>query len=227
MVKPTYEKRKMKTVILFDLDGTVIDSTEAILDGFRVAFETFGGVVPSDELIKKEIGHTLENMFLTLGVEESKVDAHVHAYKMHYRVISCEKTILLEGAREAIVEASQFATLGVVTTKTGEYSTILLEHMGLMEYFSVLIGREHVENPKPHAEPILKALAKLEHDRNKTWMIGDTCMDMDAAKNAGVKSVAVTSGYATHSMLKNCSSSICSNALEAIDYIKKTDENYK
>ena len=211
----------MKPVILFDLDGTVIDSTEAILDGFRVAFEKFGETVPSDEAIKNEIGHTLENMFRTLGVEEMYIDEHVWAYKMHYRVISCEKTLLLKGASDAIIEASKFATLGVVTTKTGEYSTILLEHMGLMEYFSVLIGREHVENPKPHKEPILKALAKLEHDKNTTWMIGDTCMDIDSAKNAGVHSVAVTSGYATHSMLQNCASFVCENIVEAIEHIKK------
>ena len=217
----------MKPVILFDLDGTVIDSTEAILDGFKVAFETFGGEVPSDEAIKNEIGHTLENMFRTLGVEESLVDEHVHAYKMHYRVISCEKTVLLKGAREAILEASKFATLGVVTTKTGEYSTILLEYMGLMDYFSVLIGREHVENPKPHKEPILKALAKLEHDKSKTWMIGDTCMDIESANSAGVHAIAVTSGYATHSMLQNCASYVCNNVLEAIEHIKKNDENYK
>lgn len=217
----------MKTVILFDLDGTVIDSTEAILDGFRVAFETFGGEVPSDEMIKKEIGYPLENMFLTLGVEKDKVDAHVHAYKMHYRVISCDKTVLLEGAREAIIEASKFATLGVVTTKTGEYSSILLEHMELMKYFDVLIGREHVENPKPDKEPILKALAKLEHDKSKTWMIGDTCMDIDSASNAGVNSIAVTSGYATRSILEECASIICKNLEEAIDIIKKSDGNYK
>ena len=217
----------MKPVILFDLDGTIIDSTEAILDGFRVAFERFGGVVPSDELIKNEIGHTLENMFLTLGVPNDRVDEHVHAYKMHYRVISCEKTILLEGAREAVEKASEFATLGVVTTKTGEYSTILLEHMGLMKYFKVLIGREHVEFPKPHAEPILKALMKLEHDKSKTWMIGDTCMDIDSAKNADIESIAVTSGYATHSVLQNCASFICKNLLEAVDYIQKIDGNYK
>ena len=217
----------MKPTILFDLDGTVIDSTEAILDGFRVAFEKFGEDVPDDEAIKNEIGHTLENMFLTLGVEQSRVDEHVHAYKMHYRVISCEKTILLEGAREAIIEASKFATLGVVTTKTGEYSTILLEHMGLMNYFSVLIGREHVKYPKPHEEPILKALAKLEHDKNTSWMIGDTCMDIESAKNAGINSIAVTSGYATHSMLQNCASFICNSVVEAIEHIKKNDENYK
>jgi len=216
----------MKPVILFDLDGTIIDSTEAILDGFKVAFETFGGVVPSDEAIKNEVGHTLENMFLTLGVEEEKVDAHVHAYKMHYRVISCEKTVLLEGAREAIIKASKFATLGVVTTKTGEYSRILLEHMELMKYFDVLIGREDVTYPKPHQEPILKALEQLKHDKNSTWMIGDTCMDINSAKNAGVNPIAVTSGYATHAMLQNCSSRIYNNIKEAIEFIKNSDTNY-
>jgi len=71
LIKIKEKREKMKPVILFDLDGTIIDSTEAILDGFRVAFETFGGVVPSDEAIKNEVGHTLENMFLTLGVEEA------------------------------------------------------------------------------------------------------------------------------------------------------------
>jgi phosphoglycolate phosphatase len=217
----------MKPVILFDLDGTVIDSTEAILEGFRVAFETLGGEIPKEAAIKNEIGHTLENMFLTLGVENSRVDEYVKTYKLHYRIISCEKTILLEKARAAIEEASSFATLGVVTTKTGEYSVILLEHMHLMHYFSVLIGREHVENPKPHKEPILKALTKLEHDKNRTWMIGDTCMDIDSAKNAGVKSIAVTSGYATHSMLEKCASIICENVLEAVQYIKNNDKNYK
>jgi len=216
-----------KPVILFDLDGTLIDSTEAILDGFRVAFESVGQSVPSNEAIKQEIGHTLEDMFSTLGVHQDEVDAYVHRYKMHYRLISCQKTILLEGAREAVEEASKFATLGVVTTKTGEYSRILLEHMNLMHYFSVLIGREHVENPKPHKEPILKALIKLEHDKNNTWMIGDTCMDIESAKHAEVNSIAVTSGYASRSVLRNCASTICKTAREAIEYIKKSDKNYK
>lgn len=221
------KKENMKTVILFDLDGTLIDSTEAILESFKVAFETFGETVPSDEAIKNEIGHTLENMFITLGVEEEGVSAHVQAYKMHYRTIHCAKTMLIEGAREAVEEASRFATLGVVTTKTGQYSMELLVHMNLMHHFEVLIGREHVENPKPHKEPILKALTKLEHDKNRTWMIGDTCMDIDSARDAEIHSIAVTSGYATHSMLEKCASTLCKSIVDAIDYIKKSDENYK
>jgi len=216
-----------KPVILFDLDGTLIDSTEAILESFQVAFKSFGTEVPPVDDIKREIGHTLENMFLTLGVDQKKVKAYVNAYKMHYRVISCEKTILLEGAREAVIEASKFATLGVVTTKTGEYSTILLEHMGLMSYFKVLIGREHVKNPKPDAEPILKALQILKRDVNSVWMIGDTPMDILSAKSAKVNDIAVTSGYGSARELEKYASKVCNNALGAVKFIKNSDENYK
>jgi len=81
-------------IILFDLDGTLIDSTEAILESFSVAFRTFNDEVPSNDAIKAEIGHPLDAMFITLGVEDVKVWDYVDAYKMHYRQISCAKTVL-------------------------------------------------------------------------------------------------------------------------------------
>jgi len=208
-------------IILFDLDGTLIDSTEAILESFAVAFKTFGQVVPDDALIKAEIGHPLDAMFSTLGVAKAEVDAYVHAYKMHYREISCAKTVLLPEAREAVELAFKNATLGVVTTKTAKYSIELLEHMGLMAYFEVLIGREDVINPKPHPEPIQKALVKLPSDTNDIWMIGDTCMDMLAAKSAKVASVGVTCGYGTSESLASCTDNIYQNALEAVRFIAK------
>jgi len=107
--------------ILFDLDGTLIDSTEAILESFSVAFDTFKEEAPADELIKAEIGHPLDHMFTKLGVSQEKVWDYVNAYKMHYRKISCDKTVLLPNAREAVELASRYATLGVVTTKTAKY----------------------------------------------------------------------------------------------------------
>ena len=206
-------------IILFDLDGTLIDSTEAILESFTVAYKTFEAEVPADTLIKAEIGHPLDAMFQTLGVEEGKVWDYVHAYKMHYRKISCEKTVLLPEAREAVELASKHATLGVVTTKTAKYSIELLEHMGLMDYFEVLIGREDVENPKPHPEPVYKALSKLQSDTTKCWMVGDTCMDMHAAKAAGIEAIAVTCGYGTKEILGQCTENIHKNALDAITFI--------
>ncbi len=208
-------------IILFDLDGTLIDSTEAILESFSVAFKTFNDVVPDDSLIKAEIGHPLDHMFRTLGVEEEKVWEYVNAYKMHYRKISCAKTILLPNATEAVMLANTIATLGVVTTKTAKYSIELLEHMGLMQYFEVLIGREDVLYPKPHPEPIQKALAKLPTVTDKVWMIGDTCMDMYCAKEANVGGIGVSCGYGTKESLEKCSDKLCQNALEAVQFIAK------
>jgi len=206
-------------IILFDLDGTLIDSTEAILESFGVAFETFANIIPKEAAIKDEIGHPLDVMFSTLGVQKSEVDAYVHAYKMHYREISCAKTVLLPHAREAIVLAGKYAKLGVVTTKTAKYSIELLEHMGLMSYFDVLVGREDVENPKPHPEPILKALSKLQSATNKYWMIGDTPMDILAANAANISSVGVTCGYADERLLLAHTKNVSKTALEAVKFI--------
>ncbi len=211
----------MKKIILFDLDGTLIDSTEAILESFGVAFKTFEEEVPHETRIKAEIGHPLDVMFVTLGVDETIVADYVHAYKMHYREISCAKTVLLPLAREAVELASKHATLGVVTTKTAKYSIELLEHMGLMSYFEVLIGREDVQNPKPHPEPIEKALASLSADASEIWMIGDTEMDMFAAKAAKVSSVGVTCGYGSAESLILCTDNVCDTALRAVEFIVK------
>ena len=205
--------------ILFDLDGTLIDSTEAILESFEVALGTFGEVLPNVAAIKAEIGHPLDVMFRTLGVTEEKVWDHVHAYKQHYRKISCEKTLLLPSALEAIKLASQHATLGIVTTKTAEYSREMLEYMGVMHYFDVLIGREDVTHPKPHPEPVLKAVSKLNANTNQCWMIGDTPMDLLAAKAAGIESIAVTCGYADRDTLLEHTENLVPNALEAVKFI--------
>jgi phosphoglycolate phosphatase len=138
---------------------------------------------------------------------------------MHYRQISCAKTVLLPDAQAAVELASQHATLGVVTTKTAKYSIELLEHMGLMSYFDVLIGREDVEYPKPHPEPILKALSKLQSDTTKYWMIGDTPMDILAAQAARINAVAVTCGYADESVLLTYTDNVSQSALEAVKFI--------
>jgi len=207
-------------IVLFDLDGTLIDSTEAILESFAAAFKHFGKPVPPIEEIKALIGYPLETMFERLCVPDHEVDAYVTAYKAHYRMVHLQKTVLLPKAKEAVILADGHAKLGVVTTKTGKYSRELLEYLGLMQYFDVLIGRQDVVHPKPHPEPILKALSKLGRaTTEKSWMIGDTCMDMEAAKAASIDGVGVTCGYSDRKVLEKCTDHIRENTYEAVQFI--------
>lgn len=208
-------------IILFDLDGTLIDSTEAILESFHNSFDVYKHPHPSDEAIKALIGYTLEDMYSGLGVEESLVDMYVKTYKEYYRVISCEKTQLLENAKEAVVQASKIAELGIVTTKTGKYSEVIMENFDLMKYFEVLIGREHVQNPKPHEEPILKALESFDTKGKEIWMIGDTKLDLISAQNAEVNSIGVLSGYGSKSNLQEHTKIVLEDALCAIQYLQE------
>ena len=207
-------------IILFDLDGTLIDSTEAILESFHNSFKVHNFKAPSDEEIKALIGYPLDEMYNSLGVNKDEVWDYVATYKEYYRVISTQKTELLPFAKEAVEKASEFATLAIVTTKTGKYSQVLMEHFELMQYFEVLIGREHVQNPKPHAEPILNALEQLGLEDTDIWMIGDTKLDLISAKNAGVNAVGVLSGYDNIKTLKKFTNIIKNDALEAVKYLK-------
>jgi phosphoglycolate phosphatase len=214
-------------IILFDLDGTLIDSTEAILESFHNSFNHFGVAHPSDESITKLIGYPLDIMYSELGIEDSLVWSYVDVYKLHYRKISTQKTILLPFAKESVVKASKFARLGIVTTKTALYSRELMENFGLMDYFEILIGREDVKNPKPHEEPILKAIEALEMIsatkvlKSECWIIGDTLLDIDSAKAAKIGAIGVTSGYGTKNILeKNCDI-VCENSLKAVEILQK------
>jgi phosphoglycolate phosphatase len=207
-----------KINILFDLDGTLIDSTHAILESFGVAYQNMNQNKPDDELIKAQIGHPLEDMFVTLGVDRNEVEAFVYHYKMHYRKINQAMTTLLPYAKEAIEEAHRVAHLAVVTTKTSQYAIELLKHLGVFDYFDAFVGRDDVEFPKPHPEPILKALKALDNGYS-SWMIGDTCMDMQSAKAANINAIGVECGYVSLEELKKCSTIIKSDALEAVNVV--------
>jgi len=209
-------------VILFDLDGTLIDSTDAILSTFYHSFEkkdfNFRG---TQENIKDLIGYPLDVMYGELGVPKEFVFEFVDEYKKRYREISLDMTLLLEDTIETLELASQHARLGIVTTKTTHYSIPLLEHMGIMRYFECIIGRQEVINPKPHPEPILKAMEMMNVSNKEfdIYMIGDTKLDLIAAKEAKIKGVGVLCGYGKIGELSKYSELIENNSLLAVKRI--------
>ncbi|NLK66880.1 MAG: HAD-IA family hydrolase [Campylobacteraceae bacterium] len=206
-------------IILFDLDGTLIDATVSITNAFKKSFLENETAYPGDEAVISLIGHPLDIMLSKLNISDDKISNFVESYKNNYKNSHLETTKLLPGAREAIIMASEFAKIGVVTTKTSTFSKTLLESMGLRKYFKTIIGRDDVENPKPNKEPIDKALSNIGNfEGKKIYMIGDTKLDLLAAKSAGINGIGVTCGYGKN--LEEYSNLIFPTTLDAVKYLK-------
>jgi phosphoglycolate phosphatase len=159
-------------------------------------------------------------MFEKLLVPKVQIDMFVDSYKVLYRKINHQYTKLLPNALQSLKLASSFATLGIVTTKTTKYTTPMLEHFDILSYFDVVIGRQEVINPKPHPEPILKALQSLNPKPNSSiYMIGDTILDMQSAKDAQVCGVGVLCGYGSFELLSKYSQIVTQDSLQAVQTI--------
>jgi phosphoglycolate phosphatase len=202
------------------MDGTLIDSTPAILESFDAAFKKMNINFSDIEKIPPLIGYPLDIMFEKLGIHADMAEEFVAAYKAHYKTIAIQKTVLINGAKEAVEIAATFANIGIVTTKTSIYTKEILKHFGLLKFFKAVIGREDVKNPKPHPEPVLKALLALNSDAKNAWIIGDMILDLMAAKEAGINSVGVLCGYGKEEDLMQLTDKIAEDTLHAVTFIR-------
>lgn len=211
----------MNKTILFDLDGTLIDSTDAILNSFQGAFKALGLTSKNNEEIKNLIGYPLEQMFRMLYPDKVNLSKEfVLAYREIYAQIYLEQTTLLPKAKEALELGSEIADLGIVTTKGGKFTPILLDYLGVKKFFKTLITFEDVTNPKPSSEPIILALKGLNKTQENAYMIGDTILDIQVAISANITPLALTCGYGNENELK-AHSMVFLNAYEAVNYIAR------
>ncbi|AJK73325.1 HAD family hydrolase [Campylobacter jejuni] len=211
----------MNKTILFDLDGTLIDSTDAILNSFQGAFKALGLTSKNNEEIKNLIGYPLEQMFRMLYPDKVNLSKEfVLAYREIYAQIYLEQTTLLPKAKEALELGSEIADLGIVTTKGGKFTPILLDYLRVKKFFKTLITLEDVTNPKPSSEPIILALKGLNKTQENAYMIGDTILDIQAAISANITPLALTCGYGNENELK-AHSMVFLNAYEAVNYIAR------
>jgi pyrophosphatase PpaX len=180
-------------VVLFDLDGTLIDSAAVILASFHHATETVLNRRVSDEQILAQVGGTnLETQMALL--DPDRVDELVEVYRAHndpsYDSLAC-----FAGIVEVLCALKRDGRrLGVVTAKRRPTVERVFAGAGIGEYFDVVVGSDSTTRHKPDPEPILHALAELGAQAGEAAYVGDSPFDMAAARAAGVYGVAVAWG---------------------------------
>ncbi len=180
-------------VVLFDLDGTVIDSGGIILASMRHASrEVLGRVIADAELMQAVGGPGLEAQMAALDPE--RVDELVSVYRAHNEPLHEELVCCagMEGALERL--RADGRRLGVVTAKRRATVELAFEHVPLGHLFETIVGGDETERHKPDPEPLLLAAERLGARPEDTVYVGDSPFDIRAAKAAGMGSVGVTWG---------------------------------
>lgn len=177
--------------LLFDFDGTLLDTNELIVQTFlTVLGEHFPGEYGREDVLHF-IGPSLEQTFTNIAPD--KVNELSDQYRRLNRTLHDDLVSEYDGVTETLrMLKSRGLKMAIVSTKREETILHGLRLMGVDDVFDVLVALDHVQNPKPHPEPLELALRLLEADREDALMIGDNSHDIEGGKNAGVRTAGVS-----------------------------------
>jgi pyrophosphatase PpaX len=183
------------STFLFDLDGTLIDSIELILRSYRHTLRAHRGVEPPDAVWMSGLGTPLSVQFRHFTDDPAEIDAMVATYRAYNLAHHDALVRPYDGVVEAVRElAKRGKTLGLVTSKMRSGALRGLRLAGLEEAFGVIVGSDEVTHPKPHPEPVLVALERLDAAPADTVFIGDSRHDLECGRAARVRTAAVLWG---------------------------------
>jgi len=182
------------TTIIFDLDGTLIDSSDGIVEAFNHALKQFDLPVQPPERITPMIGFPVEHMFSEFtdnSIVELKSAFHTKAMATVVRASQP-----LEGAEESIKSLFESGfKLGIATTKIRVHIDGILDKLEWGEYFEAVIGGDEVSQVKPHPEQFELLLNRMSANCDNAAVVGDTVNDILAARQLGITEIAVRSPY--------------------------------
>jgi phosphoglycolate phosphatase len=191
-------------LLVFDWDGTIIDSASTIAECIRSAAADLGLPVPSEERAKHVIGLGLHDALrgTVPDLRPERMPEFVERYRAHFRAGE-EKMGLFAGMRELIEQLSARHTLGIATGKSRRGLDRALEATGLRPYFRASRCADETQ-PKPDPAMLLELMAELDVAADNALMIGDTTHDLEMARAAGVDALAVTYGAHGAAGLMDC-----------------------
>ena len=177
--------------ILFDFDGTLINTNDVIIEAWQYTYKHYGREEQPVAYITKFFG---EPLITTMAREFPAVDPLESAeiYRARQREMASALVSVFPGIEDLLRSLKERGyRLGIVTSRTGESTRNYLDTFGLGGYFDAIVSCDDTDKHKPDPEPALLGLAKLGAAADEALMIGDSYFDMKCANNAGVATVLV------------------------------------
>lgn len=181
--------------IFFDLDGTLTDAGEGIMNCAELALRHFGLPVPSREQMRVFVGPPLHDTFVRFGVPSDKADEAVAVYRSRYVPIGKFENVPYPGIREMLETLrSHGHRLFVATSKPEAVSIEILEHFGLAEFFEIICGAS-LDTSRIHKADVIAYLLQRIGSKENAIMVGDTAFDILGAAAHAIPAIGVAWGY--------------------------------
>lgn len=189
---------KRRDLLIFDLDGTLIDSKRDLTDSVN-ATRAWKQLPPlPDDIVSAYVGNGA-SMLIRRALPHLTVEEHADAHKFflqYYRDHMLDATVLYPGVREALDRLhANSVTMAILTNKPVKFSVRLIAGLKLDAHFFRIYGGNSFEEKKPHPVGIEKLIEESGADREHTVMVGDSAVDVTTARNAGVQACGVSWGF--------------------------------
>jgi pyrophosphatase PpaX len=181
--------------VLFDLDGTLIDSVRLILDSYHHTLATHGLPPRTDEEWLRGVGTPLKVQFAEWSTERDTLEAMIATYREYNLAHHDRMVTVYPGVVDVVSTIKQRGLrTGLVTSKNRQGALRGLSLVKLESLMDVLVCADEVNNPKPHPEPVEKAVRLLRAEPTETVYVGDSIHDLLSGRAAGVQTAAVLWG---------------------------------
>ena len=186
-----------KKAIFFDLDGTLTDSGEGIINCATLALEYFGLPVPSREEMRVFVGPPLDQTFIKFGIPADKTDEAIKVFRSRYTTVGKFENFPYPGIRETLQQLKQQGhRLFVATSKPEILANEVLHHFELDGFFEQIAGAT-LDGSRSHKADVITYLLGMTGDVGQTLMVGDTAFDVIGAAAHGISTIGVSWGYGT------------------------------
>lgn len=186
---PRLLTRRVRAVT-FDMDGTLLDSLEAIAEAFNFMFAKLGYPPMTVEEVARKTSISLMD-FMKSFVRPDEMERGIKIFRDYYDSIFLEKSSLAPGAEETLKALNGNLLKGIVTNKRGRYARVLADHFGLARHMERIIGAEDGFKAKPSAEMFDEFMQSVGVSRDETIYVGDAPLDIEAARRAGIDAFAI------------------------------------
>lgn len=185
--------------VLFDLDGTLIDSYTALAEAVNHACRTYERPEVPSTRIRELVERLLERVFAPSAVPAGALET----FDERYDEICCRGSRVLDDVHETLLKLDGLGmAMAVCTNKPTSFSTKILEHLDLATFFSAIVGPDLAGARKPEAQHVLHALAATGCSVAEGLFVGDMPIDIRAARNSGIDVAVIATGSASESDLR-------------------------